>query len=95
MVFYRYSIFPPDNCVQYGNSIGLLQNIVKKNNECFFVVKKYSILKNGFEFPCQSSKIYVYEVSELDNCIDVINKCDIVRKYMAIKMSHKTMVVPL
>jgi len=91
----RYSTIPPDNCIQFGNSIGLIQNILKKNVNCFFVVRKFSILKDCFNCPCQSSRIYVYEVEKLEDDIYVMSKSDIVRKYMSINMPNKTIVAPL
>ena len=91
----RYSIFSPDSCIQFGTSIGLIQNIFKKDSNFVLVVKKFNVLKDAFSSPCQSSKIYVYEVNAIEDDIEVIAKSAIIRKYILINISSKQIVVPL
>ena len=89
------SVKKPDNCIQFEKSIGLVKNIVVKDNIVYVVLQIFLVLENLYTTPCASSKLGAFVVRQLDTTLTVIKMSDVVKKYILISSNNKNIVLPL
>ena len=89
------SVKKPDNCIQFEKSIGLVKNIVVKDNIVYVVLQIFLVLENLYTTPCASSKLGAFVVRQLDTTLTVIKMFDVVKKYMLIFSNNQNIVLPL
>ena len=79
-----FSIAHPENCLQFGDSFGLIQNISHcgSSNQTFLLVKKFEKIQEFFTVPCPSSKVGICVMSDLSQTFCLVNVQDVSRKYV-------------
>ena len=58
-----------DNCIEVGDTIAVVQNIVQEEDEVYVIYRKFRHQESYYTYPCESSCIGTYKVREL--CDDI------------------------
>ena len=90
-----FSIVPGDNCVKIGNVVGLIRNIVVKNDDVKLFFESFRKRENFFEDPLQSSYVGIFYVSSLSGNLQDISLGEIDCKYVMLPYKFGYVVIPL
>ena len=92
---WKLSIASPNNCVLVKNlQVGLVQNILRQNEETFIIVKLYHDRTSFYKYPVESEKLNVYCVRNLQDKLCVFSIEDIISKCLCISHEEKIIVMP-
>lgn len=84
-----------DSCfLLKDNSIVMIENVIKHENNCKFIGKMFLNKTNFYEKPCPSSELGIFIVSEMGR-LDVFGLDTIARKLLKLKHKDKFVVIPL
>ena len=75
------------NCIQVGNKIGIVQNIIRSSFGIYIIHKLFSSYEPLFYYPADSTQLGIYRVSHLGNTLHM-NGIDNVR-YKCVLFPHK------
>ena len=62
---YKFKLNCKDSCVRIGDNIGLIQNIVSHESDCYIVYVQFERTRNFFETPLSSSLLGIHRVSDV------------------------------
>src|SRR6185436_19723373 len=85
-----------DNCINVGgSSVGLVRNIVVYRGETFLVYDEFRLLRNLFTYPCQSSDLQIYVVSNFLGFLQCVKLNETIAKCVIFPHGYEFVAVPL
>ena len=69
-----------DNCIQVGDTIAVVQNIVEEQNKVYVIYRTFRQCESYYTYPCESSCIGTYKVRELCTGILGVGKLSCIKR---------------
>ena len=84
-----------DSCVKVGMHICLIQNIIRCETGVYIVYKKFLSQGALFQYPLDSSKIDIHEVSNIGPDLHTVNIEAIIGKYVLLPTGRGYAALPV
>ncbi|XP_070205914.1 uncharacterized protein [Littorina saxatilis] len=84
-----------DNCVSFGNEIGLVSNILSVASNVWLVYQSFESVDTFFNYPCQSAFLGIFKVRNLSQVIKLKPIEEITSKNVILPYQQGFVVVPL
>ena len=85
---YFIAIKAPNNCVRINNKVALVQNIIKFGQTIHIVFVRYTVKRELFDYPMQSSLLDIHIVAGIRNNIETANISQVTGKYMLLPLEN-------
>jgi hypothetical protein len=89
------SIGTGNSCINIGDDIAVVHNIVVKNGETLIIYQKFQDKQDFFTYPWPSSRFRIYEVSNLGSELFAGKLADFQTKYVMLPHNDAYVVTPL
>jgi len=84
-----------DNCVSFGNEIGLVQNILSISSEMWIVFQAFEDVDTFFKYPCDSNFLGIFTVDKLSQVLRMKPVADITSKNVILPHRERYIIIPM
>jgi len=92
---YKVTVSKKNNCVLIVNDVTLVRNFVTVGSDQYVVFQKFKSLIPYFKYPCDSSRLEIYCVSQLEKELQYAPISQVRQKCVIFSWANNTVVLPL